>query len=143
MEQKTTRELSHMLTNVQSLQNLESYTSDLPDLSDCQFADYFRSLPNVQKLSSRELILRSGIERTYFYQIMNGTRNPGRDKVIMLSLAAELTLSETQRALKLCNLGILYARRRRDAVISFALQKHLSVDDAQELLLHFKESPLS
>jgi transcriptional regulator with XRE-family HTH domain len=142
MDQKTTNELSHMLNNLSSFHSLNSYVSDLPDLTGCHFADYFLSLPEVQKLSNRELITRSGIERTYYYQILNGTRQPGRDKVLLLSLAAKLTLEETQRALKLCNLGILYPRRRRDAIVTFAVNHHVSVADTQELLLNFEEQPL-
>lgn len=131
-----------MLNNLSSFHGLSSYVSDLPDLDGCRFADYFLSLPEVRNLSNRELITRSGIERTYYYQIVNGTRQPGRDKVLLLSLAAKLSLEETQRALKLCNLGILYPRRRRDAIVTFAVNHSLSVADTQDLLLNFNEQPL-
>lgn len=131
-----------MLNNLSSFHSLNSYVSDLPHLEEGHFSDYFLSLPEVQQFSNRELIARSGIERTYYYQIINGTRQPGRDKVLLLSLAAKLTLKETQRSLELCNLGVLYPRRRRDAIISFAINHHLSVADTQELLLNFKELPL-
>lgn len=142
MNQKTTNELSHMLNQISSFHSLNTYVSDLPHLEEGHFPDYFLSLPEVQKLNNRDLIMRSGIERTYFYQIINGTRQPGRDKVLLLALAAKLTLKETQRALELCNLGVLYPRRRRDAIISFAINHHLSVADTQELLLNFNENPL-
>lgn len=142
MDSKTTHELSHILNQLSSSRSLTSYVSDLPDLSGCHFSDYFLSLPKVKALDNRELILQSGIERTYYYQIINGTRQPGRDKVILLSLAAKLTLEETQRGLELCNLGILYPRRRRDAIVIFAINHQLSVSDTQELLLNFQETGL-
>lgn len=143
MDPKTSGELSHILNSIHSMHSLDSYVSDLPDLRDTHFAEYFSSLPEVKGLTNRQLIDRSGIERTYFYQIMNGTRQPGRDKVLLLSLAAKLTLEETQRSLKICNLGILYVRRRRDAILIFALNRHLKVSDTQELLLNFGEEPLT
>lgn len=142
MDQKTTNELTHILNNICSAHSLDTYVSDLPDSDDFHFADYFTSLPEVRKLSNRELITGSGIERTYYYQILNGTRQPGRDKVLLLCLAAKLTLAETQRALEVSNLGVLYPRRRRDAIIIFALNRHLNTADAQELLLNFKEAQL-
>lgn len=142
MNQKTTSELSRVLNNLSTSQSLDSYVTDLPDLTEQHFADYFMSLPKVRSLSNRQLIDRSGIERTYFYQIINKTRQPGRDKVILLSLAAGLDLTETQRGLEMCNLGVLYPRRRRDAIVIFAINRSLSVTDAQELLLNFNEEPL-
>lgn len=70
-------------------------------------------------------------------------RPPGRDRILALCLALSLSFEETQRALTLANTGALYARRIRDSILIFALQKNLSVLDANILLSEYSEEPLS
>lgn len=74
------------------------------------------------------------LPRTYAYQILNGTKNPGRDKILALCIAAGVDYEETQRALALSNMGKLYPRRREDSIIIFALEQKLSVLQTNELL---------
>ena len=78
---------------------------------------------------------KSEIDRTYAYQILNGTKpNPGRDKIIKLCIAGELSVKETTRALEIAKAGILYPREKRDAIILFAINNKLSVQDTNMLL---------
>lgn len=142
MDPKTTTELLHILTNMNSSRELKSYASDPGHFTQMSFSDYYNSLSAVKQYKYTELISRSGIERTYFYQIMSGKRQPGRDKVILLALAAGLSVKETQRSLEIAGLGILYSRNRRDAILIFAVTKRLGVTDTQELLAHFEEKLL-
>ena len=143
IDEKTTHDLMQVLQKIDRADALEEYISDSADQEPVSFADYFRALPSVQQFPNAELIRRSGIERTYFYQLINGTRKPGRDKVILLGLAAGLTVKEVQRALEMNHLGILYARNRRDSILIFSLQNHLNPDDTQELLLSYHEPILA
>lgn len=83
------------------------------------------------------------IQRNYGYQILNGTKTPGRDKIIAICLSLALSLEDTQRALILANAGALYARRKRDSILIFSLQKRLSVLDTNMLLYDLSEEPLS
>ncbi len=132
---KTTDELLNVLNGLNRTEDLEDYLGDIDDGKySMSFPEYYNSLPEVNALDKTELMRRSGIERTYFYQLLNGTRNPGRDKVIALCIAAGLDLKHTQRALKLSNLGILYSKNRRDAIIIFSINRHLSNVDTEELL---------
>ena len=112
-----------------------------------RFADwrnmqYFNSLPQVSSLDKAELIRRTNIERSYGYQILKGTRSPGRDKVLLLCICAVLNLHETQRALRCAGEPELYSRSRRDAIIIFALNERLNIADTQELLMQFDEPVL-
>lgn len=143
MDQKSTNELMDILTNLDTSGGLASYVSQPENFTKISFSDYYNSLPEVKGQKYTDLIRKSGLERTYFYQIMNGRRTPGRDKVILLSLAAGLSLKEVQRALELTQLGILYSKNRRDAILIFSFTKKLGVSDTQELLEHFGEEPLS
>ena len=68
------------------------------------------------------------------YQILNGSKNPGREKVLALCIAAGMNYEETQRALTLANLGKLYPRRKEDSIVIFALEHKLSILQTNELL---------
>ena len=107
------------------------------------FPKYFESLESVQALGSGELIKRSSLERSYYYQIMKGTRSPGRDKVLRLCLAAGLTLRETTRALELSGNAPLYPKNRRDIILTVAINQKAGVIDANLLLSKYGEEPLA
>ena len=77
------------------------------------------------------------------YQVMKGTRSPGRDKVLRLCLGAGLTLRETTRALELSGNAVLYSRKRRDIILTVAINQKAGVDDANLLLYKYGEEPLA
>ncbi|MBR5970389.1 MAG: XRE family transcriptional regulator [Lachnospiraceae bacterium] len=140
MDEKTTSELEAILKNKKVLTQLEAFLDDLDEAQyPDAFRDYFFSLDKVRALSAADLIGKSGIERTYFYQLQRGERQPGRDKILALSIAAHLTLKETQRALEISGCGILYVKNRRDAIIRFCIERKLSMTDSNELLEQFGE----
>ena len=97
---------------------------------------------NEKNVSPSELIKRSRIERTYFYQILNGRKKPGRDKVISIALALSLSLEETQRILTLAEAGVLYPKSKRDSVLIFALNNHYSIIETNLLLNKYNEVDL-
>ena len=144
MEESTTSNLAKVLKNIDTAQEMEQYM-ELPEvMNSCQtFPEYFRSLPAVQEMDTGELIRSSGLERSYYYQVMKGTRSPGRDKVLRLCIAAGLTLRETTRALELSGNAPLYPRNRRDIILTVAINQSASVDDANLLLFKYGEEPLS
>ena len=107
------------------------------------FAEFFLSLDKVKGMTNAELIRNSDLEKSYFYQIMKGQRVPSRDKTIRLCLGAGLTLDEASQALILNENASLYLKKRRDRILSFALEKGLSVTEAKLLLDEEGESPLS
>ena len=96
----------------------------------------------VQEMDTGELIRSSGLERSYYYQVMKGTRSPGRDKVLRLCLAAGLNLKETTRALELSGNAVLYPRKRRDIILTVAVNQMADVDDTNLLLFKYGEKPL-
>ena len=78
----------------------------------------------------------------HHYQVMKGTRSPGRDKVLRLCLAAGLNLKETTRALELSGNAVLYPRKRRDIILTVAVNQMADVDDTNLLLFKYGEKPL-
>ncbi|MDO5477123.1 MAG: hypothetical protein Q4F43_08430 [Eubacteriales bacterium] len=143
MKDSTTSNLSRILENIDSFQEMEEYLQ-IPGVSDGfqNFSDYFRSLEPVRDMESQDLIRSSGLERSYFYQVMKGRRSPGRDKVLRLCLAAGLNLRETTRALELSGNAVLYPRRRRDIILTVAVNQMADVDDTNLLLYKYGEKPL-
>lgn len=140
----TTDELLKILHSARSISDLEQYTSNLSNLSSkySSFAEYFHSYIQEHNLSESDIIHESQLHRTYAYQILNGSKNPGRDKVLALCLAAHMSNEETGRALALANLGKLYPRNKRDGIIIFALEQKLSIQQTNELLFEEGEATL-
>ena len=143
MNKSTTKQLAEILAKIDSPREMEQYM-EIPGVKGNfrNFAEYFRSLPAVHSMDSAELIQRSGLERSYFYQVMKGTRNPGQDKVLRLCLGAGLSLKETTRALELSGNAVLYPRKRRDIILTVAINQKAGVDEANLLLFKYGEEPL-
>ncbi len=139
----TTQELLKILHTTRTTSELREYTDNLETNSGFKsFSEYFFHILKDKKIAESTLIRNSQIQRTYAYQILNGTKNPGRNKVIALCLAAQMNLEETQRALILADLGQLYPRRHRDSILIFALEQGLDVQQTNELLFEENEDIL-
>ena len=143
MEESTTGNLANILSNIDSAREMEEYL-ELPEVVNSwqSFPEYFQSLDAVKEMDSRNLISSSGLERSYYYQVMKGTRRPGRDKVLRLCLAAGLNLKETTRALELSGNAVLYPRSRRDIILTVAVNQMADVDDTNLLLFKYGVKPL-
>ncbi len=140
MDRETTEKLTDVLRQTDSPDELQKYVDTIEETPvPGSFQEYYNSLPRVQSAEKATLIRRTGIERSYGYQLLKGTRSPGRDKVILFCMAAGLDLHETQRALRAAGEAILYSRKRRDAILIFAINEHLGIADTQELLTQFDE----
>lgn len=144
MKDSTTTNLAKILEKIDSSREMEEYL-EIPAVADSfqTFPDYFRSLEPVRGMDTSELIQSSGLERSYYYQMMKGTRSPGRDKVLRLCLAAGLDLKETTRALELSGNAVLYPRSRRDIILTVAINQKAGVIDANLLLNKYGEEPLN
>ncbi len=137
---KTTDDLLKVLNSLDNADELSGFLSDpAANALFSTFADYYLSLEKVKNTDNAELISKSNIERTYWYQLINKTRIPRRDKILAMCIAAGLSAGETQRGLEIAGTGILYARNRRDAIIIYALNNGLGLDGTQQLLMQFDE----
>ncbi len=139
----TTDELLKILHSTHSVSELNKYTENLSEQKEnLSLSEYFTTYLRLHNIAESDLIRSSQIQRNYAYQILSGAKNPGRDKVLALCLAAQMNYDETQRALALADLGKLYPRRKRDSIIIFALNQKLSVQQANELLYEENENTL-
>ena len=106
------------------------------------FIKYLENLMEQYHCSTTELIIYTGLSKTFVYQIMSDKRLPGRDVIIRIALALKLTLEETQKLLTLAQKGILYPRVRRDAAILCCIQNRCTMLETAELLEELGEVPL-
>lgn len=137
-----TKSLEKYLSQAHSISDLESY---LDNESLCEFtsvSDYFLYIISSKKLSKSKIIEDSNLQRNYGYQILSGMRIPGRDKILMLCLAMDMNLEETNRALTLAKEGRLYAKDKRDSVLIYSINNQLSVTDTNDLLYEMQQQLL-
>ncbi|MGN0301947.1 MAG: XRE family transcriptional regulator [Anaerotardibacter sp.] len=97
----------------------------------------------AEKGLERSKVIRDAqINDTHGYQIFMGSRGASRDKVLQLALAMGLTLKETSRLLHAAGANPLYVKKRRDAIITFCLNKGCSLQETNEQLYEFGEDIL-
>jgi hypothetical protein len=138
---KTTRTLENTLHTVSDLEGLQGYLTDLPK-KNLSFSELFFSLDKVKAIAPAKLQKDADIERSLYYHIKSGAKTPGRDKILRLCLAAGLDLTETRRCLEAGKAPLLYAKNRRDAVISYAIQQGKDVLSTNLLLTSYSLPPL-
>ncbi|MEG0366322.1 MAG: helix-turn-helix transcriptional regulator [Coprobacillus sp.] len=126
----TTTQLLNILKQNKNI-SLNELLKEIPDLS---FVDYLETLLEQCALSKGDLIARTSLDRTYAYQIMNGTKNPSQDKVVQIALALSLNLHDTNVLLTLSKNESLYPKVKRDALIIFCINKHYTVMQTNQLL---------
>ena len=86
------------------------------------FNEYFNKYPEITPAS---IIKDSDIDKTYAYQMINGTKNnPSRDYVIALCYAARMDVDEVNHALLYSKNSALYSKSSRDANLIFAFSQN-------------------
>ena len=136
-----TDELMKILKSANDTQILDTYVTDLDGVK-TDFKSVVNAILLERDISIADLQRKSCVARTYIYQIMDGTRNPGRDKALSIALALELPIDDTNRLLKLSNNAILYPKNRRDAIIIYSLNNKMSVSECNRLLVRYEEAEL-
>ena len=142
MDKRTTNELHQILKKITNGEELENYiNNELPPQDSMTFHAYYNSYLEQCHLEKAKVIQISGISRTYAYQILQGEKNPSRDKILALTLAAGMDLKNINQCLKLAGMNELYEKVRKDAIILFSLNKKLSILEINELLYEMGEEP--
>ena len=113
---------------------LSAYLNDVNDRKYESFADFFEECLDEVGLIKSDFVKRCRIERTYVYQILKGLRNPGREKIIIMCIAAGLSSATTQKALVIAREGILYYKDIRDAAIIYAIDHNYNLTETNDLL---------
>jgi hypothetical protein len=138
MNEKKTEDLEKVLGNTH-IDDFEGYISENEDsiiTSEEDFYIYIKDLLHQKNISQQLTFLKADIPEKYGYKLLSGEkRTRQRDVILRICYAAELTLEETQRALKKYGLPELYAKVPRDAFLMVVFNDRPgSVIDVNSLL---------
>lgn len=130
--EKTTDEL---LNEIKSSKEIESFLSkNETEFAEAQLSEYIELLISEKGLQKSKVVVRSGLNRIYAYQIFSGKRFPSRDKLIAIGFGLQLSLEEMDELLKYAGFSTLYARNRRDSIIIFAMNSKKSIFVLNDML---------
>lgn len=129
---KSTEEL---LNEIKQTKEIEKFIeNNEQEFNSKQVCEILGAVMEHKKLKKSEVVARSGLNRIYTYQILQGKRMPSRDKLLALCFGLQLSLDETNDVLKSTGFSQLYARSKRDSIIIFALDSGKSIFSVNELL---------
>lgn len=89
--------------------------------------DFWETAIEKSGYSKSNIINKSDFSYCYFYDVINGRKIPGRDKIIRLILTMKLSVDECQEALRISGRSALYPRIKRDSIILFAISNGYSI----------------
>lgn len=95
---------------------------------------YLADLLKESGVSNAEFIRELHLERSYGYQVLNGTRRPTREILICAAILLGLDFEETQRLLNIGKRQALYPRVKKDAIVIYSLDKGLRLEEYRDLL---------
>ena len=95
---------------------------------------YFNRYISEHNLVLSDIVKASQISKNYVYHLINGKRNPSKDHVIALCVSAGMSVKETNRALKISNVGILYSKDVRDLAIGLCINDKKNVIEINNYL---------
>jgi len=137
---KDTQMLQSELKNAQSPEAFVEANQE--ELRTKSVAEYLNEMLIKYNLEKCDVNKRADLAGNYFYQVCNGSKHPGRDKLIQIALGFPLTLAETQYLLRLGGHSELYVRNSRDAFLMFAIEKGYGIQRVNELLYENKKELL-
>ena len=140
--QDTTARLETILKNVRSEKGAREYIEEYTVGNYRSFSEYLNEYMGEHGLSMPEIIERSNISRNYAYNIVNGDRRPGRDKIIAICIGAGMNCTEINRALKISQEGVLYVKDERDASIMIAVNRGIKDVTDLNFILDSRKLPI-
>ncbi len=124
-----------LIDELSSVSNINDYLDrNADEMIEDSLVNQLEELTQRVGLNRSTLAAKARLDRYYIYDIFSGRKVPGADKLICIALALGLDLEETERLLRLADRPGLYAWHPRDSVLIFAIQRHLSVDEANAML---------
>lgn len=124
MKEETTARLTEILSRTEGDKAGQKFAAE--HSVEMGFSQYFCEFLAFRNMVLAEVVKKSGINKNYVYQIVNGSKNPSRDKVIALCIAAGMNFSETNRGLKKAGFAPLYPKDERDVYIAICINEKIS-----------------
>lgn len=126
MESKSTDELEKILgsTHINEVSAYLKSNEESIITNEYAFHEYISKLIKRKNLRKQDVFLAADVSEKYGYKLLSGEKHTKqRDVILRLCYASELTLEETQKALKLYRMPELYAKIPRDAMIMIAFNE--------------------
>lgn len=140
VNRKDTQVLQSELKNAQSAEAFVA--ANQSELQIKTVAEYLNEMMIRYDLEKCDVNRRAELTGNYLYQVCNGSKSPGRDKLIQIALGFPLLLEETQYLLRLGGHSELYVRNSRDAFLMFAIEKGYEIQRVNEMLYENKKELL-
>ena len=135
-----TKNLELELRHAESLEDF--FNENEQALKAKNVSEYLDDLLIKYKAGKGDVVRKSGIAGTYGYQIFDGTRSAGREKLLQLAFGFPLKVEETQRLLRCGGYAELYVKKRREAFLIYALEKGYDINHVNEMLYENGEKTL-
>ena len=95
-----------------------------------------------KSITKAALARQAGMSEVYLHQVFAGRRKPSRDRLLCLCIGMEASMAETQQLLKQAAYAQIYPRNRRDAIISYGILHHISLNEINDELFAENEKTL-
>lgn len=146
MNEKSTKELAEVLgkTHVSDFDNYCSDNKESMNLDSDSFYVYIKDLLAEKNITQQSVFLKADLPERYGYKLLSGEKHTRqRDVILRICYAGELTLAETQRALRKYEMPELYAKIPRDALLMIVFNERPgSIIDVNSLLKDKRMEPL-
>lgn len=138
MDERITEEL---LAELLASPSIEGFLDDNVT-NEVTLSEYLQELLDKKGLKRAEVIRKANLNATFGYQVFTGARGAGRDTILQLVFAMELTLREANRLLQAAGANGLYCKNRRDGIIIFCIEHSYSLQETDEELYRFGEETI-
>ena len=141
--EKDTEDLMNTLKSAESIR-IDEYLMEQFKDGNPNFPRYLDSILMRNNLKRQDVLIRANLPQKYGYKLLTGeSHTTDRDKILRICFSAQMSLKETQRALRLYGMNELYPKIRRDVVLIVALsRKVFDIDAVNEMLMEENEAPL-
>lgn len=120
MNEKNTNDLKNVLgrTHLSEFERYCRENMESMNTSTSSFSFYIKDILSKKGITQQTVFLKADIPERYGYKLLSGEKHTRqRDVILRICYSAELSLDETQRALKKYQMPELYAKIPRDALI--------------------------
>lgn len=120
-------------------ENRKDFPKEIFANEQVDFVGHIERLLSERGLTIADIVPHMDYERSYVYHMLNGSRAPSRTFLLRLAIILKLDYEETQRILYITGNPLLYAKIEFDAVIIYALERHMDPVGLNNLLESVKE----
>ena len=102
-------------------------------------SERLKSLMENHKVRVSYVVQKSLLSKSYFYQLLEGERQPSRDVLLRIGIVCGCSAKEIQALLLLAGEGALYTKLRRDAAILSCVGKKMNLYEIDDYLIKIGE----